>query len=169
MIGRSIWAVLNTYYSVLREELYAPDEIVIYAEGKADDNLKTDIDKTIKGLETISKHFDFSPAIRCETISEIDCDVNTDVEFVKTVLCISKFIKENKEKGNSIALDITPGKKTLVAGSLLPINLTDVDNLFYLSIDQIKPGPYMMIPFKSQRLNDFKQQVMGVMNKNGTK
>ncbi len=169
MLGRSIWAVLNTYYAVLKEERYAPDEIIIYVEGKSDTDQQENIDKTIKGLEAISRHFEISPDIGCKVISDFECDVDTDDEFVKAALCISKFINENREKDNSIALDITPGKKTLVAGSLLPITLKDIDHLFYLSINKIRPDPFMMIPFKMHELNDFKEQVMGVMNETGKK
>jgi len=31
MLGRSIWAVLNSYYAVLKEKQYYPNEIFLFA------------------------------------------------------------------------------------------------------------------------------------------
>ncbi|MBC2702052.1 MAG: hypothetical protein HF976_11725 [ANME-2 cluster archaeon] len=44
-------------------------------------------------------------------------------DFIKAVQCVSSLIKERKKAGDTVALDITPGKKTLVTGALLPITL----------------------------------------------
>ncbi|WP_370575578.1 hypothetical protein, partial [Methanomethylovorans sp.] len=71
---------------------------------------------------------------------------------------------QRKKEGDTIAVDITPGKKTLVAGTLLPINLSDVDHIFYLSVKETLPRPYMMIPCQMQQMNDFKEQVLRAMN-----
>jgi hypothetical protein len=75
---------------------------------------------------------------------------------------IVELIKDRKNAGDVVAVDITPGKKTLVAGTLLPINLSLVDHVFYLSVKETIPRPYTMIPYQIQQLNDFKEQAEGV-------
>ncbi len=164
MLGRSIWAVLNSYHAVLRKKEFFPDEIVLFAEGKASELLLKEITTTVTGLEILSEEFGISPSIRYEVISECSCDLDSDDDFVKTVQLINNLIKTRKNEGDQIAVDITPGKKTLVAGTLLPIKLSDVDHIFYLSVKETVPRPYMMIPYQIQQLNDFKEQVVRAMN-----
>jgi hypothetical protein len=164
MLGRSIWAVLNSYHAVLREKGFFPDEIVLFAEGKSCESLLKEITTTVRGLELLSEEFGISPEIGHQVISEYECEVGSDDDFVKMVQHIHELIKSRKKDGEQIAIDITPGKKTLVAGTLLPVNLSDVDHIFYLSIKEIVPRPYMMIPYQIQQLNDFKDQVVRAMN-----
>lgn len=164
MLGRSVWAVLNSYHAVLCEKVFFPDEIVLFAEGKASKELLTEIETTINGLKVLSEEFEVSPSIKHEVISECSCNVDSNDDFVNMVQCIRDLIKNRKKEGDVIALDITPGKKTLVAGALLPITLSDVDHIYYLSIKETFPRPYMMIPYQMQQLNDFKDQVVRAMN-----
>jgi len=164
MLGRSVWAVINTYYSVLREKQYFPDEILLFVEGKDDPALKEKLKKTLEGLKILSDSYGIEPEIHYELISECVCDVESDDDFVKAAIRISNLIKKRKAAGDTIAVDITPGKKTLVAGTLLPIKLNDLDYLFYLSAEELMARPYMMIPYQIQQINDFKEQVMRVMH-----
>lgn len=164
MLGRSVWAVINTYYSVLREKQYFPDEILLFVEGKDNPALKENLKKTLEGLIILSDAYGIKPEIHYELISEYVCKVKLDDDFVKAVLRISDLIKKRKAAGDTIAVDITPGKKTLVAGTLLPIKLNDIDYLFYLSAEELMARPYMMIPYQIQLINDFKEQVMRVMH-----
>jgi hypothetical protein len=164
MLGRSVWAVLNSYYAVLREKEFFPDEIVLFAEGQINGELTKDIDTTIHGLEILSEKFNISPLVRYEVVSECECEVNSDNDFMKMVQCIVELIKDRKNAGDVVAVDITPGKKTLVAGTLLPINLSLIDHVFYLSVKDIIPRPYTMIPYQIQQLNDFKEQAEVVIN-----
>lgn len=164
MLGRSVWAVLNSYHAVLREKEFFPDEIVLFAEGKVNEKLLKEIDTTLNGLSILSEELNISPSIKYEVISESECETSYDADFVKMVQRVLDLIKKRKKEGDVIAVDITPGKKTLVAGTLMPINLSDVDHIFYLSIKEMVPRPYMMIPYQIQHLNDFKEQVVRAMN-----
>ena len=137
MLGRSIWAVLNSYYAVLKEKQYYPDDIILIAETIPDPEHARDLELTKQGLALTSSHFGITPAIHHQVISEVECEVESDDEFIKAVQCISCLIKEHKKAGDTVALDITPGRKTLVTGALLPITLSDVDHVFYLSVKDI--------------------------------
>jgi len=134
MLGRSIWAVLNSYYAVLKEKQYYPDDIILFAETISDPEHARDLELTKQGLELTSSHFGITPAIHYQVISEVEYEVESDDDFIKAVQCLSRLIKERKKAGDTMTLDITPGKKTLVTGALLPITLSDVDHVFYLSV-----------------------------------
>jgi hypothetical protein len=149
MLGRSIWAVLNSYYAILKEKQYYPDDIILIAETISDPEHARNLELTKKGLALTSSHFGISPAIHNQIISEVECEVESNDDFIKAVQCVSSLIKERKKAGDTVALDITPRKNTLVTGALLPITLSDVDHVFYLSVKDITPAPFMMIPFQT--------------------
>lgn len=145
ILGRSTWALINTYYAVLSEKSYYPDLVYIFAENVYAEELK----KAVKGVEILSEEYGFKPKIEQETIKEAD--------FVEAGLKINALIKELKQKGCSIAIDITPGRKALVAGALLPAGKIGVDHIFYLAMKSLKnvAKPYKMISPQIQDLKDF--------------
>ena len=48
MLGRSIWAVLNSYYAVLKEKQYYLDDIILFAETISDPEHARNLDLTKK-------------------------------------------------------------------------------------------------------------------------
>ena len=80
-----------------------------------------------------------------------------DSDFVGAGKKISALVKGLKARGGKVALDITPGRKALVAGALLSTADIQLDHVFYLLIDTLRDAakPYPMIPFHLQHLNDF--------------
>ncbi|AIG97411.1 hypothetical protein AFULGI_00006100 [Archaeoglobus fulgidus DSM 8774] len=145
ILGRSTWALVNTYYAVLAEKAYYPDLIYIFAEDIYSDQL----DKVIRGIEVLSEEFDFKPEIRQEIVREAD--------FIEAGFKITSLIKDLKQNGYKVAIDITPGRKALVAGALIPISKIGVDHVFYLAIKTLDNAskPYKMIPLSIQELRDF--------------
>jgi hypothetical protein len=124
MLGRSIWAVLNSYYAVLKEKQYYPDDIFLFAETISDPEHARNLEITKQGLTLTSSHFGISPAIHHQIISEVECEVESNDDFIKAVQCVSSLIKERKKAGDTVALDITPGKRTLVTGALCSPSLS---------------------------------------------
>ena len=110
MLGRSIWSVLNSYYAVLKEKQYYPDEIILFTEGKKTDTLKSNTKTTTTGLKIISENFGITPRIKSEHLSEIEYDIEYG-DFIKAGKQISKLIQKRKKDGDTVAIDITPGKK----------------------------------------------------------
>jgi len=154
ILGRSGWALLNTYYAVARERKYYPDSVYIVVEAPYRDQSEP----VVEGLRTISGHFDFSPRIEC-----IPVDQASIVDVFRKVY---NLIRSRKSAGARVALDITPGRKAAVAGLLLPIKLDEIDFVFYLEIatthDVAKP--YQMIPRQFHRLHDLKEQAVRARN-----
>ncbi|MHA1798891.1 MAG: hypothetical protein ACTSVY_10645 [Candidatus Helarchaeota archaeon] len=153
-LGRSIWAVLNSYHAVLKEKGYQPDLIYLIIEDLFNKNSQ----KTHRGLEIISEEFNFSPEIK-EIIVE-------EARFVEAGKQIKTLIKELKNKDYKIAVDLTPGRKALVAATLLTISNIDVDHVFYLALKILKGAslPYEMIPRQIQNLKDFIEEAKEMKN-----
>jgi hypothetical protein len=143
ILGRSTWALLNTYYAVLMEKNYHPDSVYIYAE----DVYAEELEKGEEGIKILSEEFGFMPEIHTKTISEAD--------FINAGREISQLVKKLKEEGCSIAIDITPGRKALVAAALIPAIKHRMDHVFYLAVKRLEAKPYMMIPLSIQQLKDF--------------
>jgi hypothetical protein len=143
ILGRSTWALINTYYAVLMEKAYYPDSVYIYAE----DVYAEELEKAVEGIKILSEEFEFMPEIHAKTVSEAD--------FIKAGKEISQLIKKLREEGCGIAIDITPGRKALVAAALIPAVKHRMDHVFYLAVKRLESKPYMMIPLSIQQLKDF--------------
>lgn len=156
LLGRSAWALLNTYYAVGRQSDYYPDSVYIIVEAPFRDQSET----VAEGIRMISGHFGFSPRIVCIPVDQAD--------IVDVFQKIYSLLLSKKRKSARIAIDITPGRKAAVAGVLLPIKLDDIDYVFYLEVSTTKgvAKPYPLIPRQFHRLHDFKEQA--VRARNGT-
>ena len=66
--GRSSWASLNTYYSVLKKASSRPDLVWVCTESIYEDELA----RLIEGIKIISAGFDFTPKTRTTVLPEGD-------------------------------------------------------------------------------------------------
>ena len=147
LLGRSGWAVLNTYYAVVRDGRFVPGEIHVFTESTEAPLLGPVTD----GLARITAAFG--------GVAETASTVVPDADFVEAGRQISALVQECKDRGARVAIDITSGRKALVVGALVPLRETGVDHIFYLDITTTEGNalPYMMIPLQIQRLRDFAQ------------
>ena len=149
LLGRSCWALVNAYYAVLKHKELQPDLIYFFTEEFNND----EGEKVVQGLTIISEEFGFVPEIQWSVIPSSQM-FSADSEMLKTFASLS-------EKRYHIHLDITPGRKALVASALLSINQlirsnSDlVKNIFYLDVFPLEANPYMMIPKSTQLLRNF--------------
>lgn len=145
LLGRSVWALLNSYYAALRERDYRPDGVWIFTE----EAFRSRVGTAEEGMRLISEAFGCGP--------EISAEIVPDSDFVGVGRKISAMVKDLKAREYEVALDITPGRKALVAGALLSTAGIHVDHVFYLLIDSLRDAskPYPMIPFHLQHHNDF--------------
>ena len=153
MTGRSVWALLNAYYAMLRETKFRPTQIIILSEIEHAGQIQL----VKKGLTILSDGYGIAPNVDIEQIQTGD--------FIQAGKKISARIKAGKEQGSKVAIDITPGRKALVAGALIPLANLSVDHVFYLQITTTDDAakPYMMIPLTSQQLRDFRVTTPKVM------
>ena len=145
LLGRSVWGQLNAYNAVLRENQYLPDMIGIFTEEAFRKNVGT----IKEGMLILSEEYGCDPTITTEIVP--------DGDFMGAGMKISVHVRDLKARGHVVALDITSGRKALVAGALLSTAGIDLDHVFYLLIDTLRDAamPYPMIPFHRQRLRDF--------------
>ena len=80
--------------------------------------------------------------------------MNND-EIVPAKSSLIKYLMELKKKGYTIALDITPGRKALVAAALISAEKIGVDHIFYLAVDSIEELPLLMKPAPILHLHDY--------------
>jgi hypothetical protein len=146
LLGRSAWALLNCYYAVLRQTPYRPTEILIVTE----ELFAAKISPIKEGLTILSEAFEISPHIGEMVLKEAD--------FLGACIRIPEAIQERKRQGMAVAVDITSGRKALIAGSLIAVPRKSLDHVFYLAITNTDGAakPYLMIPLQMQKLKDFK-------------
>ncbi len=144
-LGRSIWALVNTYYAVLREKEYYPDNIYIFTER----TFETHLDKVRSAISILSEEFDIQPTIQTRIVSDWD--------FLSAGKEVFELVKSLKKSGATVAIDITPGRKALVVASLITGIKIKIDHVFYLGIKSTDDAakPYMMIPKQIQQIRDF--------------
>jgi hypothetical protein len=132
---------------MVNEEKINPDLILIVSEEIYQDKLLN----IIQGLQIINKEFN------------ITCNIETlavgNAHYVPSGLKISERIKDLKNKKYDITLDITPGRKALVAAALICAWKIQVSNVFYLASDDIRDIPLMMKPKKLFHFRDFLNEV----------
>ena len=145
--GRSSWASLNTYYSVLKKTSSRPDLVWVCTESIYEDKLAP----LVEGIKIISTGFDFTPKTRTTVLSEGD--------IVEAGMEIGGLVNSLK-KEYSVSLDITSARKALVAGALLSTTDNRPDHIYYLKIDTLNDisKPYPMIPIQHHELVDFRAE-----------
>ncbi|WP_456367873.1 hypothetical protein [Thermococcus sp.] len=144
LLGRSPWALVNTFYaSVMRGE--RPEEIYVVTEERDSKNLL----KVRKAIETISNAYGFSCGINSIVIPDND--------FREAERVLKKLFSELESRGERIVLNITSGRKALVAAAIIHSMDSNVEGVLYLALldDRFPNRPYMMIPKHLQVLKNF--------------
>jgi len=143
LMGRSGWAVVNSFHASVIETDYRPEKIHVIYEFQSSEEVKP----VIQGLEIIQSSYT-SPDVQHWEVPDWDAHAAR-----KTTL---ELVRKLKGEGYQVALDITGGRKSLVAGSLLDLREGDLDHLFYLAIEITRgvAKPYLMIPKRIQSLYD---------------
>ncbi|MBN2151641.1 MAG: hypothetical protein JW839_09360 [Candidatus Lokiarchaeota archaeon] len=151
ILGRSIWAVINALYAVLKQKAIKPDLIYIVTE----DLFKDRLELAREGVDILAEEFGFKPKVEKVVVEE----GNPTVAGRE----ISTLIDGLKKAGFSIDIDITPGRKSLVAGIMIALEKANVENIYYLDIKTITDVniPYTMIPMQLQSLKTFIEKKEG--------
>lgn len=152
-LGRASWALVNTYYAVLREHGFLPDNIYIFTEEAYEHKLE----KTIAAIKVLSEEFGIQPKIESRVVNDWD--------FIEAGKEISVLVKALKEDGYQVAIDITPGRKAIVVAALIIGIKVKIDYVFYLAIKSTVDAakPYMMIPMQIQQIREFMEDSRGVI------
>jgi len=146
LLGRSGWSVVNSYQAVILETDFRPDKIVLMYESQYEES----IDPIVQALKIIQEEYSV-PEIKRINVPNFDMLAARDET--------KRVIQELKGSDSEVVLNITGGRKALVAGSLLGISGTRLKHIYYLTIESTEDAakPYLMIPKRIQLLRDLKQ------------
>jgi len=144
LLGRSPWAVINTYYKLLTMGKRA-DRIYIFTEKRYQNNLP----KVVKALEAISEAYNLNPVI--------DTEVVPDYGFFVADRKFRELFSKLEREGYRMGLDITSGRKALVAAAIVQIRAFPVAFIVYMGLLDLDfpDRPYMMIPAHMQPIKNF--------------
>ena len=142
MVGRSYWATLNSLWAVLKEEKFSPEKVILLCEEDRKDRakiLKEDISKLLGGYE-------LEPSV--------DIRLMDNADFYHAGEEVLEVVDGDED---SVALDITGGRKALVAGALVNPGAHRLKHVFYLYLDEIRDAdrPYPSIDYDRMMIKDF--------------
>lgn len=137
-VGPSPFALINTFWAAADRDGWFSDRIFLVYNEKTQSLLPGISGALTKITEEYSNK---TPEIRCSLIDEDDLE-----DVFRTY---QRIINEERDLKNSIAIDITPGRKYMSAFSLYA-GLKDgsIDRIYYIHIrgKKFMNQPYPMIP-----------------------
>jgi hypothetical protein len=144
LLWRSPWAVVNTYYKLLTMGKKA-DRIYVFTEERYRENLP----KVVKAIEAISEAYNLHPTIETEIVPNYGFFV-ADKKF-------KELFSKLEREGYRMGLDITSGRKALVAAAIVQIRKFPVSFIVYMGLLDLDfpDRPYMMIPAHMQPIKNF--------------
>lgn len=147
LVGRSAWAVVNSYYFMIHKGKCNPGLVLVFVEELFQDKL----DWIIEGITIINEAFGVDAIVETNLVG--------NAQYVPSGVEVSNRLKELKEDDVEICLDVTAGRKALVAASLISAYKTGIDHVFYLAVDRIDDIPLLMKPKNTFHFRDFMAEV----------
>ena len=146
MYSRDHWRVINSLWAAIRLKNFLPQKVYIFASDE-------DMELSEK-VSLVLREYGSRGEVQIVTV---------DLEnFVDVTNAMMEIVKGEKRFRNRIAVDISGGRRTSVAGALLSAWNEEVHHAFYLYVDDgnveegqmSQSGPYMFIPISHQRIHD---------------
>jgi hypothetical protein len=149
MTGISRWPVLNSLWAAICCKGYSPDKIYLFVtKGR-----ELDAEELSEWITVLTEAY----GKRVEpTRREID-----EGDFASSGKRITAAMDEERNAGNEVSIDITPGRKAIISSALLSAWQKHVDHVFYLYLEDMRnaSNPYPMIPLHLQHFVDLKEEV----------
>jgi hypothetical protein len=144
-MGRSTWALVNSVWASARTFSFVPDRVYILTAGCD----KNQAEVAAKMLRHLLREHGSAAEVRLEVV---------DAQDARNVAeAVRRLASAEKAAGATLALDVTPGKKVMVVGSILSsLTKNDFEHVFYLYVDSLKntDRPYLEIPLEMQHCHD---------------
>jgi hypothetical protein len=149
MVGLSDWAIFNSLWAAIRIRNYLPDKIYIFSIKKR----RAQADLARKRFGILLKEYKKKAKIEIVEVAEAD--------FIASGKRINEVVKKEKAQGNIIAIEVTPGRKAMVAGALVPGIQGRADHVFYLYLEDFDYADeiFMRIPLSVQHSHDFMEEI----------
>ena len=150
MTGLSNWSIFNSLWAVIRLRDYIPDKIYIFSIAKR--RKQADLAKR-RFTALLKEYKKKKPIIEIVEVPEAD--------FVGSGKRINEVVKKEKSLKNTVAIEVTPGRKAMVAGALVPGIQGKADYVFYLYLEDFEFANkmFMRIPIILQHSHDFMEEI----------
>ncbi|NLX47145.1 MAG: hypothetical protein GXY70_03100 [Euryarchaeota archaeon] len=149
MMGRSVWGLFNSVWASIRQFDYLPDKVYVMTVG----------------CETARAHMarEMLIVLLREHGSRAEVQlVDVPGDDIKEIgRRVNEIIGSENERNNEVAVDVTPGTKATVLGTVIGAGKVRVDHIFYLYIESLQNAarPYMEIPLDIQHSHDLLKEV----------
>lgn len=150
MTGLSDWAIFNSLWAAIRLRNYIPHKIYIFSNRKR----KKQAELAKRRFTVLLKEYGIKrPKIEIVYVPEAD--------FLISGKRINEVVKREKLQKNTIAIEVTPGRKAMVAGALVPGIQGSADKVFYLYLENLDyaENMFMRIPITLQHSHDFMEEI----------
>ena len=153
-VSTSSFAVINSLWAAIRHHDYLPKKVHFMANEML--SHQKYLDDVKMGFECILEGYDVEPKIEIHTFKETDFS-----SYAKT---LGQLVFAEKRRGNTVAIDMTPGRKYMSALSLYLGLGSDIeykaDKVFYHHLTDLSYGgkPYPLIPANLPTLYDMKEK-----------
>jgi hypothetical protein len=146
MLGPSVWAVANAFWSSIRDHGYLPERVYLLCTDKAG-NCAVAVQMIAATMEEYGVKAD---------VRTVEVNEESVLEVRDRVAAI---IDEEAKHGNVLALDVTPGRKGAVLGAMLA-GAKRYEHIFYLYLSSLDHAnrPYLLVPATRQRPHDLKKE-----------
>ncbi len=133
MRGRSVWGLFNSVWSDIRQFDFLPDKVYVLTAGCEAARGQTARDMLVVLLKEHG-----SPG----EVELVDVPGNDIKEIGRRV---NELIGAENARGSEVAVDVTPGTKATVLGTVIGAGKVKVDDIFYLYIESLQHAtrPYL--------------------------
>jgi hypothetical protein len=149
LLGRSGWGLFNSVWAMIRTHDYVPEKVYLITDGCQMPLAEKVGTMLVTLLGEYGEHHEIE-------IVPLGGDRIRDVaEKVREIA------EKEKRRGNTLALDVTPGTKSMVMGAVIPgMDRNLFDHVFYLNIESLKNAarPYITIPLSVQHDHDIMRE-----------
>ncbi len=150
LYGRSTWGLFNSAWATIIDHGFTPDRVHVLTAGC--DSNQAKIAEAM--LRSLLESYGRRPDVQEHIVDDEDVKAVADL--------VARIATEERARGNAVALDVTPGKKALVLGSVFSgMNRHMFDRVFYLHIASLKNAnrPYVEIPLFLQHPHDIVKEL----------
>jgi len=149
MMGRSVWGMFNSVWASIRRLDFLPDKVYVMTAGCV--AARGDMAKEMLVL-LLREH---GSTGKVEIVDVPGDDIKEIGRKVREIISLEK------EQGNEVAIDVTPGTKAAVLGTVIGAGKVKVDHIFYLYIESLQNAsrPYLEIPLEIQHSHDLLKEV----------
>lgn len=149
MTGISRWPVLNSLWAAICCKGYAPDKIYLFVTKGREQEARI----LSEWIGTLTESYG-------KRVNPVQMGID-EGDFTSSGKKITSVMEQERNAGNEVAIDITPGRKAIISSALLSAWQKQVDHVFYLYLEDMRnaSNPYPMIPFHLQHFVDLKEEV----------